>query len=221
MKSVNVLLNKENFQIQWDNLEEFKTLTFQKSPENDAFAKGVALYQEAKRSGLLYLLPLYAHDAVKGAFVTQEIELHKLVMAVFFRVYRLIFMWFITSKYENLLLICLRLPADILNGWRNMKPIFEATDFADKRLLHFGFFVELLKTYVVLIESFSDQVFANTNRSSDALVASLKKTPQLQQEVTAYLFNFFEKRSLYKADEYIALAMLSDDFCQLEGKNQA
>ena len=64
VKSVMVFLNKENFQMKWDNLEEFKILTFQKSPENDAFAKGLALYREAeaKRAGLSYLLPFYAQD---------------------------------------------------------------------------------------------------------------------------------------------------------------
>ena len=57
VKSVIVFLNKENFQMQWDELEKFKTLTFQKSPEIDGFAKGLALYREAeaKRAGLSYL----------------------------------------------------------------------------------------------------------------------------------------------------------------------
>ena len=88
---------------------------------------------------------------------------------------------------------------------------FKATDFADRRLLQSGLYGEFLSTYVVLMESFSDQVCAHMNPSSDALVASLKKAPKLQQEVTAYLFNFFKKRSLYKAAEHIALKMLSDD----------
>ena len=72
LKSVIVFLSKENFQMKWDNQEEFKTLTFQKSPENDAFAKGLALYREAeaKRAGLSYLFPFYAQDEKKGAFIT-------------------------------------------------------------------------------------------------------------------------------------------------------
>ena len=98
---------------------------------------------------------------------------------------------------------------------------YKVTDFADKRLLHSGLYGEFLNIYVVLMESFSDQLYAHMNPSTDALVASLKKALQLQQEVSAYLFNFFEKRSLYKAAEHVALTMLSDDSCQLEDKNQA
>ena len=98
---------------------------------------------------------------------------------------------------------------------------YKVTDFANKRLLHSGLHGKFLNIYVVLMESFSDQLYAHMNPSTDALVASLKKALQLQQEVTAYLFNFFEKRSLYKAAEHIALAMSSDESCQLEGKNQA
>ena len=86
VKSVLVLLNKEKLEMKWDNPEEFKTLTFQKLPENNAFAKGLALHQEpeTKRVGLLFLLTCYAQDEIKGAFVTQEIELHMQVVAVSF-----------------------------------------------------------------------------------------------------------------------------------------
>ena len=223
LKSVIVLLNQENFEMQWDNLEEFKTLTFKNSPENDAFAQGIDLYQEseAKRSGLTYLLPLYVKDASKGAFITQEIKVQQQAMAIFFA-------GLPPDSYAAYYLTLRKLIADMpqtasryIERMPEHESAFKATDFKDKRLLHSGLFGELLDTYVVLMESHSDQVYAHLNPSSDALIASLKKTPQLQQEVTAYLFNFFEKRSLFKAAEHLALAMLSDDSCQLEDKHQA
>ena len=37
-KSLIVLLNNENFNIQWENLQDFKTLKFTNSIENDFFA---------------------------------------------------------------------------------------------------------------------------------------------------------------------------------------
>lgn len=87
VNSVIVLLNKENFQKQWDKLEEFKTLTFQKSAENDAFAKGLALYQEAesKRAGLSYLLPLYAQDEKKRSIYNSGNRIAKTGYGCFFR----------------------------------------------------------------------------------------------------------------------------------------
>ena len=223
VKSVIVLLNEENFQMKWDNFEDFKTLTFQKSPENDAFEKGLALYQEAeaKRAGLSYLLPYYVQNEKKGAFITQEIELQKQAMAVFFAglqpdLYAIYYL-----KLRNFIADMPQTASRYIERMPEHEADFKATDFAEKRLLHSGLYGELLNTYVVLMESFSDQVYTHMNSSSDALVASLKKAPQLQQEVTTYLFNFFEKRSLYKAAEHIALKMLSDDTCQLEDKNKA
>ena len=55
---------------------------------------------------------------------------------------------------------------------------FKATDFADRRLLQSGLYGEFLNTYELLMESFSDQLYAHMNPSTDALVSSLKKTPQ-------------------------------------------
>lgn len=52
--SIIVLLNHENFKIQWDNVQDFNTLRFTNSPENDAFAQVIALNQETdpKLAGL-------------------------------------------------------------------------------------------------------------------------------------------------------------------------
>jgi hypothetical protein len=57
------LLKDENFSMQWDSLEDFST-KFTGSPENEAFAQGMRLYQqtEGKRVGLHYLLPCNEQD---------------------------------------------------------------------------------------------------------------------------------------------------------------
>ena len=182
VKSVIVLLNKENFQTQWDKLEEFKTLIFQKSAENDAFAKGLTLYQEAesKRAGLSYLLPLYAQDEKKGAFITQEIELQKQAMSIFFAslppdLYAIYYF-----KLRKFIAGIPQTASRYIERMSEHEAAFKCTNFADKRLLHSGLYVELLNTYVVLMESFSDHVYAHMNPSTDALIASLKKAPQLQ-----------------------------------------
>jgi thiol-disulfide isomerase/thioredoxin len=223
LKSVIVLLNKENFEMKWDNLEEFKTLTFKNSPENDAFAKGMAVYQEAeaKQSGLSYLLPFYAQESVKAAWITQEIKQQQQAMELFFAglppdsyaAYYLKLRKFIADMPQTASRYIERMPEH--------ETAFKATGFGDKRLLQSGLYAELLTTYVVLMESHGDQVYAHLNTSSDAVVESLKNRSELQQEVSVYLFNLFEKRSLFKAAEHLALAMLSDNSCQLEGKEQA
>lgn len=223
LKSVIILLKKENFQMKWDHVAEFKTLSFKNSPENDAFAKGMAIYQEseAKRSGLSYLLPLYVQDTAKTVFITQELQEQQQAMNVFFAGLQ-------PDLFAEYYLRLRKLIADMpqtANRYIERMPEhetqFKSLDFADKQLLHSGLYLELLDTYTVLMESNGDQVYEHINASTDALIESLKKDPILQQEVSVYLFNFFEKRSLYKAAEHLALAMLSNDSCQLEGKQQA
>jgi hypothetical protein len=62
-KNLVLLLKDENFSMQWDSLEDFST-KFTGSPENEAFAQGMRLYQqtEGKRVGLHYLLPCNEQD---------------------------------------------------------------------------------------------------------------------------------------------------------------
>ena len=81
-------------------------------------------------------------------------------------------------------------------------------------------YVEFLNTYVVIMEIYSDQVHGHMSPNSVTLVACLKKPPQLQEEVTDYLFSFFEERSLYKKAELIALKMLTNDSWQFQEKNK-
>ena len=46
--SLIVLLHNENFTMQWNDLQDFKTLQFTNSPENEAFAQIIALNQETE-----------------------------------------------------------------------------------------------------------------------------------------------------------------------------
>lgn len=223
LKSVIVLLNKENFEMQWTNLEEFKTLSFTNSPENDAFSKGMQVYQEseAKQSGLSYLLPLYSSDASKSVFIAQELKVQQQAMTTFFTSLPV-------DSYAAYYLKMRKLIADMpqtasryFERMPEHESQFNSLDFADQRLLHSGLYTELLQAYVILMESYGDQVFVHTNASTDAVLKSLKNKPDLQQEVSVYLFNFFEKRSLFKSAEHLALAMLDPSSCQLESKPQA
>ena len=74
--SIIVLLNHENFKIQWDNVQDFNTLRFTNSPENDAFAQVIALNQETDPilAGLKYLLPQYVNDPEANKWIIQEIK---------------------------------------------------------------------------------------------------------------------------------------------------
>ncbi|SIT28124.1 hypothetical protein [Chryseobacterium gambrini] len=80
-----VLLNHENFEMQLDNLQDFNTLKFTNSFENDAFAKGIMIYQEAeqKLTGLKYLLPLYKNNKICESWLQKEINTQEQVFENF------------------------------------------------------------------------------------------------------------------------------------------
>lgn len=218
-----VLLNHENLEIQWDKIEEFKTLTFVHSPENDALGKGLELYQnsEGKREGLTFLLSYYGKEPNKLSFFQTEIKEQNSVMPNFLAALP-------KDSYATYYLKIRKLIADMpqtasryIERMPEHEKQFNALDFADIRLLQSGLYYELLDAYFILMESYSNKQYEPINVGTDAVIKSLKTVPELQQQVAEHLFRLFEKRSLFAAAEHLALAMLSDNSCQLDGKHEA
>lgn len=233
-KSVLVLLNHENFEMQWDNLEDFKSLHFKNSLENDAFGKGIVVVQrsESLLSGLRYLKPLYVEElqeskkgkesAKRVKWITEEIAtrgkafsnyLHSLPVTSY-AVYYLRLRKFLQDLHVT--------GAGSIDRLPEQEATFKSMDFVDIRLLQSGLYKELLDGYFQLLEQQGnlDSVYEHINTSTDALLKSLQANPELKQDVAEYLFKMFEKRSLFKASEHIALAMLSSESCQVESKQQ-
>jgi len=151
-KSVIVLLNHENFEMQWDNLEDFKTLQFKHSPENKAFADGIAVAQnsEGKLAGLKYLLPLYADDSGKDKkkqWLQQEIDFQEQAFSGFVNAlpkksYAPYYLG-LRKFLEDMPLTASRYPERIVAHEQH----FNSIDFLDKRLLQSGLYQQLLDGY--------------------------------------------------------------------------
>lgn len=227
-KSVIVLLNHENFEMQWDNLDDFTTLQFKHSPENNAFGDGIVVAQksEAKLAALNYLLPLYKDDSdndKKKQWLQHEIDFQEKAFPSFvnalpkksYAAYYLRLRKFL----EDMPLSASRYPERIAANEQQ----FNSMDFLDKRLLQSGLYQQLLDGYFQLMESHGNLEVVNqhTNTSTDAVLKSLKEAPELKQQLAEYLFKLFEKRSLYPAAEHLAFTMLSDDSCQLDNNHTA
>lgn len=227
LKSVIVLLNKESFNMKWVNLEDFSSLTFTNSPENNNLTRGLALYQniEGKRAGLTYLIPLYKQEPVSQIFLEKELKLQDQSFADFLASlpkdsYALYYiklrkllsdMPMTASKYGE------RFPED--------EKEFTALDFGDKRMDNSGLYKDLFEGYVQLMESLGggdlNKVTTHLNAGIDAVLKSLKDKPVLLQEMSRTLFNILEKRSLFASAEHLALAMLDESSCQLDEKHEA
>jgi len=95
---------------------------------------------------------------------------------------------------------------------------FRALDYTDKRLYKSGLFKDAIESHFWLLENCGkplDSVFIEMQFSIDAMLTNLKKDEQKLNEVTDYLFDVLEKRSLFKASEYLALKVLNEVSCTI------
>jgi peroxiredoxin len=92
-----------------------------------------------------------------------------------------------------------------INAFRNI-------NYAYPQLYTSGLFSEILESQFWLIQNCDlDQAvkIKEMNTSVDFILASVNKSEKLYNELTNYLFQYFEKYSLFPTSEYIALKALS------------
>jgi len=218
--TLNVILNTENFEIQWDNLQDFTTLKYTNSPENDAIIKGMTMQQEtvSKLSGLNYLKTLY--DGQRLKVIAKEIKRQENELAALSKK-------FPEKSYATYYLELRKLVDEITLAGNYPEKIavaearFNSVNFNDSKLHHSGLMVPILESYFQLLENYGNPEKSNTSTfaSIDATLKSLASNSLLQQETAAHLFSYFEKRSQSKAAEYVAQKMLNQSNCQLSEKN--
>lgn len=95
---------------------------------------------------------------------------------------------------------------------------FRQIDYTDKRLHKSGILKEVIESHFWLIENSGrslDSVYVEMNKSIDILAENLLPDEQRLNEITGYLFKLLEKRSLFKASEYLALKLLNEQGCTI------
>lgn len=219
-----VLLNHENFTMQWENLQDFSTLAFTGSPENEAFAKGIRLNQETeqKLAGLQYLQPLYKNQPAQSAWLQSEISAQEPA-----------FNSYIASlpkgSYAGQYLKLRKFLGDMqltqtrykeLSRVQQHEEVFKKIDFVNPELWHSGLLKEILTGYYELLGNYNDEklITAHAMEANTVWLKSLEKEPAKLQEVADFCFTMLEKKNLTKASEQIALAMLGKNNCQLSSK---
>jgi len=94
---------------------------------------------------------------------------------------------------------------DAIDAFRNI-------DYADPRLFKSGLLRETIERHFWLIENSGrslDSVFIEMNISIDHIIENLASDEKKLNEITHYLFNLLERRSLFGASEYLALKILN------------
>jgi thiol-disulfide isomerase/thioredoxin len=95
---------------------------------------------------------------------------------------------------------------------------FRKLDYTDDRLYKSGLYKDVIESQYWLLENMGqplDTVFKEMNISIDYLLASISKNEEKFNELTNYLFDLLERHSLFRASEYLALKVLSQNSCTL------
>lgn len=222
--SVILMLNHENFEMQWENLKDFNTLNFINSFENDAFAKGIIINKEAeqKLAGLRYLLPLYKNVKTKESWLKSEVNIQEQTFEVFINKLP-------KNSYVKDYLAFRKFLGDVqltndrykeINRVKQHEITFNKIDFASDALWYSGLLKEILINYYQVLELYQDNevIIKKCIEANNFWLKSLENQPIKQQEVAEFCFTMLEKKGFVKASEQIALSMLNKDNCQLTDK---
>ena len=90
---------------------------------------------------------------------------------------------------------------------------FRNIDYTDSRLYKSGLLRETIENHFWLIENSGrslDSVYIEMNISIDHMIENLASDEDKLNEITDYLFNLLEDRSLFGASEYLALKILNE-----------
>lgn len=95
---------------------------------------------------------------------------------------------------------------------------FRSLDYTDQRLYKSGLLRETIDAHFWLIENSGrslDSVFFEMNKSIDYMIDNLEANGLLFNEITNYLFDLLEQRSLYGSSEYLAIKVLDETKCTI------
>ncbi len=96
---------------------------------------------------------------------------------------------------------------------------FREIDYTDPRLYKSGLLRETIDAHYWLIENSGrplDSVFIEMNISIDYMIDNLASDEKKFNEISQYLFNQLEQRSLFGASEYLALKILNGVSCTVD-----
>ncbi len=93
---------------------------------------------------------------------------------------------------------------------------FRKINYTDKRLYKSGLYKDVIDSHFWLLENMGqslDTVFKEMNISINCMVENLPKNEKKFNEITKYVFELLERRSLFQASEYLSIKILTQNSC--------
>ena len=223
-----LVINEPTITINGTHLKETDSIKIGTSIENQLFSQYAREHSQREQAlaGWKYLLPQYRQTPLlqkqikNTKFIQEEINrlededarfLNNLDKSTYVS-------WFLPVRklLDDMPLSAQRYPERIPKHISD----FRQFNLNDKRLYHSGILDDLLEGHYLLLENSGmqpDSMYAQMNVSTDYIIENLTENEALLNEVANFLFNLMEKRSLFTASEYLALKLLNQNSCTLEG----
>ena len=221
-----IVINEPNIFIKGTNLNVPDSVQFEKSKENVIFSQYAVEHNQRENAlaGWKYILPLYQENPLFGNQKKELLTIHHEIDRI--EVEDAAFLNNIDkTTYVSWFLPLRKLLGDIpISAQRYTDRIpkhlsdFREIDFNDAKLYNSGILDDLIESHYWLIENSGmsfDSMYLQMNLSTDYLIKSIGTNDKLLNEVGAFLFSLLEKRSLFKASEYLALQLLLQNSCTL------
>lgn len=228
-KPLFVLLENENIQLiayQPDNMATVEVKQGKQTQLLYDYAKSFQLRSNALQA-LIYLQGQYQSNVIHPnqkkslQFITQEIETLKNEDEYWLqRLDKKSFLaWYLPMRKLATLAVTLPLSDD--------KPVpatidkFRQLDYSDPRWYKSDLYTDIVEKHFLLIENSGgdmDSIYRKMKTSIDAILASLQQDNKKINELSLFMFQLFEKRSLYPVSEYLSLKLLEQKQCSLDDK---
>jgi thiol-disulfide isomerase/thioredoxin len=226
-----LLLNDENIDFSWTDYMQIDALKFNFSEENQKMLTCMNVFEnsQSKLTALKYLLDLYSKDA---EVINQKNLVSILQNEITYENNRFLNYYnqlpdqlYVKKyvKYRQFLMDIINSTSPYGKKIDSIESNFLSFNFNDPDLLNSGLYFQILENYFQILEGYGqlDQVYSHINKNIDYLLESLMSDTRSLDVITEHLFMFFEKRSLFKSSEYLALKMLNQSSCRLSDKNTA
>ena len=225
--SLVIALTTQNISLKGNHLKEPDSLVFANSTNNTNFnhyAKAQGLYGNAL-SALKYLDDLYQKEPlfsnqtrIKIAIEKEQYRIKKEDADFIASLDKTSYVrWFIPYRklIQEMPSIVKTKPQRIPEAIQQ----FRAMDFNHPNFKTSGLFKELIEGHYMLLENMGqplDSVYSQMNLSTQHLIDNLQQNDSLLNTVGSNLFNYLEKRSLFKASEFLSVSLLNNKQCALE-----
>jgi thiol-disulfide isomerase/thioredoxin len=227
-KPLFVILSGENIEIIGEALSLIETIKIGKGQQNQWFEEYAQAHpkREQALSAWNYLAKLYATDSL---FIPEQTPLQNILTEIqrikaedsafleklpkdsyvrwFLPMRKLVSSVSTVAQYR-----AEEIPTTIM--------AFRVMDYTDNRLYKSGLLKDAIESHFWLLENSGkplDSVFIEMQVSIDAMMVHLVKDEKKHNEITEYLFNLLEQHSLFQAAEYLALKVLNETSCTIDG----